>query len=108
MITCRGYLTEDFAKEAKEFLGRDLAVTELRLYPYLTSCMLDRDGLDSNKISIDERDIINMLSEEGHIAVDMSLHIYPTEEFYMFMQKALFNSYVISKGNHLFSLAKGD
>lgn len=94
MIKPRGCLTESFVKEAKEYLGRDITQTELRLYPYLCDCAINHSRVERMKTTDEEQDIMIALEKEGRLVREYPSYMHPTKEFYMFMQKALVECYV--------------
>ena len=96
MSKMRGCLTESFAKEAKEYLGRELTQKELRLYPYLCDCAINRSIVERVRTTDEEQDIMIVLEKEGRLVREYPSYMHPTKEFYMFMQKALVECYVIT------------
>ena len=96
MKKARGCITENFKKEAREYLGRDISQTELRLYPYLCDCAINWRGVERIKTTEEEQDIMRVLEKEGRLLREYPSYMHPTKEFYMFMQKALVECYVIT------------
>lgn len=92
----RGFLTEDFKQEAYKYLGRELTQKELRLYPYLCVCAIDWQRIERQKTTPEEQEIIKMLEKEKRLLREYPSYMHPTEEFYIFMQKALMRCYVIT------------
>ena len=90
----RGQLTEDIQKLTKDFLGREITVRELRLYPYLDFVMKNEQKLDPNKINQEERDILRKLKDEGHIEGGAS-GLSMTKEFYDYINQVLWLGYVV-------------
>lgn len=89
----RGALTEKIQELAKDFLGREITVRELRLYPYLDYTMKNDQKLDPRKVNQEERDILRVLKDEYHIeggAGGLSM----TKEFYDFINQMLWYGYV--------------
>ena len=97
----RGFLTEAFAKEAKEYLGRDFTQIELRLYPYLTYCAVNHQKVERLKTTDTEQDIISMLEKEGRLVREYPSYMHPTKDFYMFMQKAILECYVLTAEEYI-------
>lgn len=96
MSKSRGCLTEHFEKEAKEYLGRDITLRELRLYPYLCDCAINHSRIERVKTTEEEQEIMIILEKEGRLVREYPSYMHPTKEFYMFMQKALMECYVIT------------
>jgi hypothetical protein len=92
----RGFLTEEFKQEANKYLGRELTITELRLYPYLCLCAVDWQRVERSKTTPEEQEIMKMLEKEKRLVREYPSYMHPTKEFYMFMQKALMECYVIT------------
>ena len=97
----RGQLTNEIKTISKEFLGREINTTELRLYPYLDYVLKHNGRIDFSKINNDEREILNTLDEEKHIwfPTRISDRIFISKEFYNFMQEILYLSYVQNKND---------
>ena len=96
MSKTRGCLTENFKKEAKEYLGREITQKELRLYPYLCDCAINWGMVERVKTDEEEQELIKILEKEGRLVREYPSYMHPTKEFYMFMQKALVECYVIT------------
>lgn len=96
MSKLRGCLTEKFKQEAKEYLGRDITQKELRLYPYLCDCAINHSRVERVKTTEEEQEIMKVLEKEGLLVREYPSYMHPTKEFYMFMQKALMECYVIT------------
>lgn len=94
MSKIRGFLTESFANEAREYLGRELTQKELRLYPYLCDCAINWSRVERVKTTEEEQDIMRVLEKEGRLVREYPSYMHPTKEFYMFMQRALVECYV--------------
>lgn len=87
----RGMLTNKAKEIAKEFLGREIEVKELRLYPYIDYCLKNQFQL--NRVSKEEIVILDTLSEGGHLVYGVS-YIRCTREFYDYIQDMLAETYV--------------
>ena len=101
----RGQLTDGIQEIAKSFLGREITLTELRLYPYLDFVMKNEQWIDPSKISREERHILSQLRREGHIDYysetydDKSMRKYLSlsKEFYDYINRVLWFSYVVQE-----------
>jgi hypothetical protein len=92
----RGILTTRVKKMSKKFLGRKIDTTELRLMPYLQYTMMNNQRLDVNKVNQEERDILRLLKDAGHIeggAGGLSM----TRDYWDFINDVLWYSYVIQE-----------
>ena len=90
----RGQLTEEIQKIAKSFLGREITVRELRLYPYLDYVMKNSQKIEPIHINQEEKGILSVLRKEGHVeggAGGLSM----TKEFYEYINQILWFSYVV-------------
>lgn len=91
----RGCLTEEIKRKAEQYLGRKFTQDELRLYPYLCDCALNRVHIERVKTSPEEQDIMSMLESEGRLKREYPSYMHPTREFWMFMSECLADSYVV-------------
>ncbi|PHQ89530.1 MAG: hypothetical protein COB42_06815 [Sulfurimonas sp.] len=89
----RGRLTEEVTKRAKELLGREISLRELRLMPYIDFILKNGQKIPFNKISEEEKKIIERWEEEGFIKMD-GISISVTEKFYNAMSSILWIAYV--------------
>lgn len=90
----RGFLTEESKKLSIRFLGRLITQKELRLYPYLSYISINNGELEIPRMDVDELNIINVLDKEGHIKMAGMVKVVFSKDFYMFMQKILYLTYV--------------
>lgn len=90
----RGQLTEEIQKLAKDFLGREINTKELRLYPYLDYVMKNSQKIEPNLIGQEEREILRVLKNEGHIEGGAS-GLSMTKEFYDYINQVLWLGYVV-------------
>ena len=90
----RGALTKDIQKLARDFLGREIATTELRLYPYLDYVMKNNQRIDPNVVNQDDRNTLKTLRAEGHIEGGAS-GLSMTKEFYDYINQVLWYGYVV-------------
>ena len=93
----RGMLTDEIKVYAKVVLNRDISIRELRLYPYLDYGWKNCQRMEPQKLSLEEHEVIALLTAGGHIVVDEELRTYPSKGFYDFVQQILRLSYVITK-----------
>lgn len=92
----RGMLTQAAKDKAKAFLGEEITQTELRLYPYLDYCWKNGGNINPSKISGEERKIISLRREQGHLESHSFINL-PTRAFYDFVQDILAECYVCFK-----------
>lgn len=94
----RGMLCESVINKSKEFLGREISQKELRLYPYLDYIWKNGGIIDYSKISYDEEDMISEMVENGYAEIKKEARekygLYPTREFYDYVQDILADTYV--------------
>lgn len=67
MLQKRGKLTERIKAKSKELLGYEISVRELRLMPYVLTCMMNDQRIDPRKVSGEERDILATWRQKGWI-----------------------------------------
>lgn len=95
----RGVLTTRVKNKAKELLGYEITVTELRLMPYIQYTMMNNQRLSLAHINRDDREILHKWREAGHIEGGMSgLRI--TKDFWDKINEILFLAYVDLDGYH--------
>lgn len=90
----RGQLNNEIQKAAKKFLSREITVRELRLYPYLDYVMKNEQKIEPNHVNQEERDILQVLKQEGHIEGGMT-GLSMTKEFYNYINEVLWLGYVV-------------
>ena len=90
----RGQLTEEIQKLARNFLGREISVRELRLYPYLDYVMKNEQKLEPAHINQEEREVLRVLKNERHIEGGAS-GLSMTKEFYDYINQVLWLGYVV-------------
>lgn len=93
----RGCLTDEIQNLAKEYLGREITTTELRLYPYIDYCIKNGGYMDRSKMNGEEIDILHNYNEKIQLRRDRCGYVSVTKEFYDYMQKVLWISYVEDK-----------
>lgn len=94
----RGALNEDVQKLSKDFLGRDLSLNELRLFPYIDYCLKNFGRYDPLKMNKKEIQIFHKYAEKypQHFAFSIR-EIAISKEFYQFIQDVLWISFVGNK-----------
>lgn len=89
----RGMVTEEIQELARNFLGREITVTELRLYAYLDYVIKNEQRLDPRKMNQEDRQVLTILRQEEHIEGGVS-GLGMTKEFYDYINNILWESYV--------------
>ena len=90
-------LTPEVALYAEQYLGREFTQNELRLYPYLCDCMINRRRVEAARTTQEEQEILRTLEKEAHIVREYPSYFYPEREFYLFMQECLVDTYIKTK-----------
>lgn len=93
MAQLRGQLTDRVKEKARELLKRDITLAELRMMPYLQYQMMNERHIDPNKCNGDDRKVLSLWREEGHIEGGAS-GLGITKEFWDIINEILFLSYV--------------
>ena len=88
----RGQLTEKVQELAREYLGREISVIELRLYPFIDYCIKNGGYMDRHKLSREEIDILHAYDEDK--CKRSQGYVYVSKDFYEYIQKVLWESYV--------------
>lgn len=89
----RGMLTDEIQKISKDFLGREITIRELRLYPFLDYCLKNDWEWNLSKLNKEEKDILEELQDAKHLIFSISI-FRCTKEFYDYIQLILAESYV--------------
>lgn len=89
----RGQLNDEVQRYAREFLGREMSIVELRLIPYVQYVMINEQRIDPCKCNQADREILQLWREAGHIEGGAS-GLAITKEFWDFMCEVLFLTYV--------------
>ena len=89
----RGQLTENVKQIAKDLLGYEIDVVELRLFPYIQYVMTNDQKIDPNKITPSERKILSKWRQKGYIEGGAA-GLLITKEFWDIMCEIIFHSYV--------------
>lgn len=92
----RGILTNEIQAIAKEYLGREITTKELRLYPYIDYCLKNGGKIDIYKIDDPEYEIL-LNYDENKLYLAFGGYIKVSKEFYDYIQKVLWLSYVEDK-----------
>lgn len=88
----RGALTETVQQLARELMGREISIRELRMMPYIQFLCINSQNVDPNKIAAEERHVLTLWRNEGYIeggAVDL----YVTKEFWNILHQILWEAY---------------
>lgn len=94
----RGQLNEDVQKLSQAFFGRDITLTELRLFPYIDYCLKNGGKFDPRKINAQEVDICCEYTKKYPQHFNFTLcEIEISKEFYQFIQDVLWIAYVPNK-----------
>lgn len=89
----RGQLTKQIKDKSRELLGKEITITELRLMPYVQSCMMNEQRIDPRRINPDERDILSDWRGRGWIEGGAD-GLAITEDFWNAMNAILWLGYV--------------
>ncbi len=89
----RGVLTKKIQEISKQHIGREIDTTELRLIPYLQYVMCNEQKLDPRRINQEERVILSMIKDDGHIQGGAT-GLAVTKEYWDYMCEVLFEAYV--------------
>lgn len=89
----RGALTERVQEKAKEVLGREISLRELRLMPYLQFVLMNNQRLEPHKINQEEREILSSWREAGWLEGGAS-GVAVTKQFWDALNELLWLSYV--------------
>ncbi len=92
----RGILTKRIQKKAKKFLGREITVTELRLYPYLHYTMMNEQYIKKHQVNCKDYEILSVLRKEGYIK-DGTKGLAITRDFWDYINDVLWYSYVVQE-----------
>lgn len=89
----RGEITDSIQIMAKQFMGREICQTELRLMAYVDYVMKNSQKLEPRHMNGDDRKILRKWKDEGHCEGGAS-GLAITKEFYNAMQHLLWLGYV--------------
>ncbi len=93
MTQKRGEFTERIKEKGKELLGREITLREFRLMPYIQYVMVNEQRLDINKVSGEEREVLRIWKDEGHVEGGAS-GLAITKEFWDIINELIFLGYV--------------
>ena len=88
----RGMLTTKVKATAKQLLGYNITLNELRLIPYLQYVMVNDQRIEREKINDEERVILDRWETKGFIKRDDGLSV--SKKFWDAMCEILYVSYV--------------
>jgi hypothetical protein len=89
----KGVFTPYIAAKMELYFGRASSQRELRLLPYLQHVLINDGYIDQRRINDEERAILVILAEEGHIQQWMPT-LSVTKQFWDFIAEILWDSYV--------------
>lgn len=89
----RGGLTKRIKAKSKILLGYEIDRLELRLMPYIMDRMMNDQKIDPNKISSEERGILQKWRKAGHIEGGAS-GLFITKRFWKILCEIMFLGYV--------------
>lgn len=92
----RGHLNTGIKEAAKAFLGREITVRELRLYPYIDYCLKNWGQIERCRINKEEIAILSNLEKERHLIMNGNV-ISVKKSFYDYMQQVLWLGYVVEE-----------
>ena len=90
----RGVLTAEIQKKAKDLLGYDLSVHELRLMPYIQYIVTNEKRIYREHLKEVDKAILEFWIEKGYISGDLNYHIEITKSFWDAMCEILYIGYV--------------
>ena len=90
----RGVLTEEIKNDAyiKNWLGREITVEELRLFPYLQYLAVNNGKIDREKITPTEMMIIENLEDNGWLKTEP--RVKPDRKLWNLMSHVIYMGYV--------------
>lgn len=94
MAQGRGVLTPEVQEVAKNLLGYELTVRELRLMPYLQYTVMNDKRINPNHINPEEREILSKWRDKGWMCGGDGSDVNVTKWFWLAMNEILFVAYV--------------
>ena len=90
----RGKLTEEIKNDPyiKNWLGYEITLKELRLFPYLQYLAVNDGKLDRAKITPSEMNIIKKLKDDGCLITEP--RVIPSKELWDLMCHVIYKGYV--------------
>jgi len=90
----RGNLTEKIQSIAKEAIGREISVKELRLMAYVQYVAMNERAIDKRKINEEEEDILIDWTSQGWIShIDEKMEV--SKKFWDLISDCVYEAYVI-------------
>lgn len=89
----RGILNDVVKEKSLAFLGKEITKEEVRLYHYLDYVWKNDSCIRLDKVDAEEISILTLRGAQGHLKIHGS-YVYPTREFYDFVQDILAEAYV--------------
>ena len=90
----RGQLTERIVERAKQLMGREIDVTELRLMAYMQYVMLNDQHIDILRVNKVEKDILTKWRTAGYLEDGATKGTTISKEFWDIMSEILWLGYV--------------
>ena len=85
----RGEITEEIKEKYKMSYG------EFRLIPYIQYLLVNREPVDPQKLSGEEREILQKWRDKGRLTFSMQEPLTVSREFWDIMNNFLWDSYVL-------------
>lgn len=86
----RGQLTERVQEKAKELLGEEITLRQLRLMPYLIDCSMNSQKVDMRKVTGEEVAIYNDWCVQGYFDLEGRM----TKKFWNITTEIVYLAYV--------------
>lgn len=101
----RGNLNTEIIEISKKFMGKPITIDELRLLPYIDFQLKNEGCIDRKRINDAENKILHDFEKANYITLIYTSSgkieiTCKSKEFYMFMQKVLYESYVIKESEN--------
>ena len=90
----RGQLTERVQERAKQLMGREITMRELRLMAYVQYVMVNEQMIERSKINEEEVGILEKWREENHIEWGAAANIAVSKEFWDTICQLVWLAYV--------------
>lgn len=87
-------LTEKIQQIAKEKLGYEITIKELRFMPYIQYVMVNEQRIDPRKIIKEEKSILSEWRRAGYIGGDVGGNLTITKQFWDIISDIIFEGYV--------------
>lgn len=92
----RGQLTEELKEDLRikrSLNGREITLTELRLYPYLLYLAVNDGKIERGKVTQEEMRVIKEFVDRGVLEIEP--RVKPNEFLWEFMNYVVYKAYVI-------------